>query len=105
MVVAYTFNPGLQRQRQADLCKFAASLVYKVSSIQPGLLHRENLSWKSKIPGVFLVLVNKYVLFKTDHLESGDVAQQRSVCLGFGCHPYHWRGGENLKILTYKPPL
>jgi hypothetical protein len=34
-------------QRQADLCKFEASLVYKVPG-QPGLLHREILSQKEK---------------------------------------------------------
>jgi hypothetical protein len=44
-VVAHTFSPTpLGRQRQANL--FKASLVYRVSSPQPGL-HRETLSqWK-----------------------------------------------------------
>lgn len=28
----HTFNPSLRRKRQANLCEFAASLIYKVSS-------------------------------------------------------------------------
>ena len=31
-VVAHTFNPSTWRQRQADLCEFEASLVYRASS-------------------------------------------------------------------------
>jgi hypothetical protein len=42
-VVAHTFNPSTQRQRQADLCEFKASLVYRGSFRTLGL-HRENLS-------------------------------------------------------------
>jgi hypothetical protein len=34
----------LGRQRQADTCEFKASLVYKASPEQPGLLHRGTLS-------------------------------------------------------------
>jgi hypothetical protein len=33
--------PALWRQRQADLCEFEASLVYKVSPVQPGLCYTE----------------------------------------------------------------
>jgi hypothetical protein len=46
--VAYVFIPitGKQRQKdQKDLCELEASLVYRVSSRQPGL-HREILSQK-----------------------------------------------------------
>jgi hypothetical protein len=39
--------PVLRRQRQSDLCKFEACLVYKLSPGQPGL-HRETLSQKTK---------------------------------------------------------
>ena len=28
-----------------DLCEFKTSMVYKVNSRQPGLLHRETVSW------------------------------------------------------------
>ena len=30
--MAHAFNPSYWRQRQADLCEFEASLVYRVSS-------------------------------------------------------------------------
>lgn len=39
--------PAVRRQRQVDLCKFEASLVYRVSSRPPGL-HRETLSQEKK---------------------------------------------------------
>ena len=39
---------ALRRQRQADLCEFKANLVYRESSKQPGLLHREILSQEKK---------------------------------------------------------
>jgi hypothetical protein len=42
-VVAHAFNPALGRQRQADLCEFEASLIYRVSSRTPRT-NRENLS-------------------------------------------------------------
>jgi hypothetical protein len=32
--VALTFNPGLERQRQTDLCDFEGSLVYRASSMR-----------------------------------------------------------------------
>ena len=39
---------ALGRQRQADLCEFEVSLVYKVSGKpRPRLLHRETLSQKT----------------------------------------------------------
>jgi hypothetical protein len=31
-MVAYIFNPRLERQRQEDVCDFEVSLVYRVSS-------------------------------------------------------------------------
>ena len=31
-VVVHAFNPTLRRQRQAELCEFEASLVYRASS-------------------------------------------------------------------------
>jgi hypothetical protein len=40
--------PALGRQRQADLCEFKASLVYKLNPEQPELLHRETLSQNIK---------------------------------------------------------
>jgi hypothetical protein len=40
--VAYTFNPAIGRQRQADLCEFMTYLVYRMNS-KPKL-HRETLS-------------------------------------------------------------
>ena len=38
--------PALGRQRQADLCEFKASIVYKVSSRTARATHRETLSQK-----------------------------------------------------------
>jgi len=40
--------PAIRKQRQIDLCVFEASLVYRMSSKTPGLLHRETLSQKKK---------------------------------------------------------
>jgi hypothetical protein len=39
--------PALGRQRQADLCEFQDSLIFKASSGQPGL-HRETQLKKTK---------------------------------------------------------
>ena len=39
--------PAFRRLRQADLCEFKASLVYKVLE-EPGLTHWEILFWKTK---------------------------------------------------------
>ena len=38
----------LRRQRQVDLCELEASLVYRASSRQLKVLHRETLSQKKK---------------------------------------------------------
>jgi hypothetical protein len=40
-------NPALSRQRQADLCEFKASLVYRVSSRTVRTTQR-NPVWKNK---------------------------------------------------------
>jgi hypothetical protein len=45
-MVPYDFYPSTQGQRQADLFKFEANLVYRVPG-QPGL-HRETLSQTKK---------------------------------------------------------
>jgi hypothetical protein len=42
--VTHTFNLVLRRQRQADLCEFEASLVYRASSRTARATHRETLS-------------------------------------------------------------
>ena len=39
---------ALGRQRQVDLCKFKATLVYKESSRIPRILHNKTLSQKTK---------------------------------------------------------
>ena len=39
--------PALQRQRQADLCEFEASLIYRVSSRQQNI-HTEKACLKTK---------------------------------------------------------
>ena len=43
-MVAHAFNPSIWELRQADLCEFEASLVYKGSPEHPELLHRETMS-------------------------------------------------------------
>jgi hypothetical protein len=42
--------PALGRQRQADLCEFEASLVYKVSPGQPALCNTEKPVSEKKNP-------------------------------------------------------
>jgi hypothetical protein len=42
-----TLIPAPRRQRQVDLCKFKASLVYRVSSRTAKGIHRETLSLKT----------------------------------------------------------
>jgi hypothetical protein len=39
--------PALRRQRQADLCEFEASLLYRVSSKTDKAIHRETKSQKT----------------------------------------------------------
>jgi hypothetical protein len=46
--VAHTYNIIIRRQRQADFYAFEASLVYKASPGQPGLLHRKTPSQKKE---------------------------------------------------------
>jgi hypothetical protein len=37
---------ALSRQRQADLCEFEASMIYKASSRAASDVTKRNLSWK-----------------------------------------------------------
>ena len=52
-VVAHAFNPSNWRQRQADLCEFETSLVYRVSSktgskaTQSPCLKNQQTKWRS----------------------------------------------------------
>lgn len=46
--VAHPFNPSTQEQRQAHLCELEASLAYKVSPGQPGLITQRNPASKKK---------------------------------------------------------
>jgi hypothetical protein len=47
-VVVHTFNPRLGRKRQADLCGFKSSLVYKVSSRKARAVTHRNPVLKTK---------------------------------------------------------
>ena len=53
-------TPAFRRQRQADLCKFQASLVYKSSYRTAELLYKEVLSQegnkKTELLMVFIIL-------------------------------------------------
>jgi hypothetical protein len=47
-VAAHTFNPCIGRQRQADICEFEASLVYRASSRTAKATQRNPVSKKKK---------------------------------------------------------
>ena len=52
-IVAHTLIPALGRQRQADLCEFEASLVYRVSSrTARTVIQRNSVSKQTKIPSL-----------------------------------------------------
>jgi hypothetical protein len=63
-------NPALRRQRQADLCEFEASLVYKSSSGQSELLHRKTLSQKTNNKIKYSINVCGYAL-SSQEVEAG----------------------------------
>jgi hypothetical protein len=48
LVVPHTLNPSTQEAEAGRFLEFQASLVYKGSPGQSGILHRETLSQKSK---------------------------------------------------------
>jgi hypothetical protein len=47
-MVAHAFNPSIQRQRQAGISEFEASLVYRVSSRTAKAIQRNPVSKKKK---------------------------------------------------------
>ena len=60
-VVVYTFNPSTQNERQADLCDFKASLVYK--SKVPGQAlkqHRNSVSKKNILSKQLYLMAHIY---------------------------------------------
>lgn len=65
-MVVYTFIPRQRRQRKANLCKFAATLIYIVSfktARQPGLC-RETLHLKKKILYSLCISYNTTIIRK-----------------------------------------
>lgn len=42
--VAHPFKPAFKKQRNVNPCEFKASLIYKMTPGQPGLLHKETVS-------------------------------------------------------------
>ena len=53
--------PALRRRRQADLCKFEVSLVYKVSS-RPGRAVTQKILFQKKKKEIILFYVYEWVL-------------------------------------------
>jgi hypothetical protein len=65
--------PVLRRQRQADLCEFKASLVYKVS---PGQPQKNPVSKKKKVVSVVFILL--LFLFDMRLVEDVRLARMRA---------------------------
>ena len=55
-VEAHTFNRALRRQKQADLCEFEASLIYRVSSRTARVVTQRNSALRK---------ISNFRIFKT----------------------------------------